>query len=259
MLTTDSRITMLLARGKESDYTTLFTAKLAAGESIAFGGKKEEVLVVPIEGDAEASTSAGRLGLLGGRTDIFNEAATCAYVPPGTELTVASGGAPVMLLVSSAPTDVTDLETKLYTPDQQTIGTVGRDNWSRTVRTILGKDAKAGRLLAGETITPAGNWSSWPPHRHDIDNPPHEVDLEELYYYKVTPADGFGVQFKYQMGVNDECHVVRDGAAMMVTEGFHPFVGAPGYTFYYYWAMAGEGRVPCPFIDPTYAWIQKPG
>jgi 5-deoxy-glucuronate isomerase len=126
------------------------------------------------------------------------------------------------------------------------------------VRTILGPEHTAVRLLLGETINPPGNWSSYPPHRHDRHDPPREVNLEEVYLFKVDPPGGFGVQLRYDLGGAEEAFVVRDDDIAVIRAGFHPVAAASGYALYYLWVMAGDGRVMVPYLDPAHAWVQEP-
>ncbi len=147
---------------------------------------------------------------------------------------------------------------RIVTPADHRVADVGSGNWARQVRTILGPEHAAGRLIVGETVNPPGNWSSYPPHKHDEDNPPHEVQLEEVYYFKFDPPGGFGVQLRYDGKGDpaDEVFVVRDGDVAIIKSGYHPVVGAPGYAFYYLWVMAGHGRRMAPALDPRHAWVQ---
>ena len=117
------------------------------------------------------------------------------------------------------------------------------------------------RLLLGETINPPGNWSSYPPHRHDRHNPPDEVDLEEVYLFRVNPAGGFGIQIRYELDGDraEESFLVRDDDVAVIRSGFHPVAAASGYELYYLWVMAGEGRVMMPHLDPAHAWVQNGG
>jgi len=126
------------------------------------------------------------------------------------------------------------------------------------VRTILGPEHEAGRLLVGETINPPGNWSSYPPHKHDEHRPPLEVQLEEVYLFKVDPPGGFGVQLRYDDD-GEDVRTVRDGDVAVITSGYHPVVAAPGYSLYYLWVRAGNGRVMAPFLQPQHAWFQQSG
>jgi 5-deoxy-glucuronate isomerase len=131
----------------------------------------------------------------------------------------------------------------------------GTGNWARTIRTILGPDDEAARLILGETLNPPGNWSSYPPHKHDRNAPPDEVALEEVYLYRFEPAAGFGVQLVYD-DTDERARIVRDGDVVAIPSGYHPVVAAPGYALYYLWVMAGEGREMAPYLEPPHAWVQ---
>ncbi len=139
---------------------------------------------------------------------------------------------------------------------EQRIAVVGKESWGRTVRTILGPDDAASRLLVGETVhNGTGTWSSFPPHRHDRDLA-EEAKLEEVYYYRIDPADGFAVQLRYDIETDrQDLRTVRDGDTAAIPAGFHPVVAAPGHNLYYLWILAGEERAMRVFIDPRYRWL----
>jgi 5-deoxy-glucuronate isomerase len=120
----------------------------------------------------------------------------------------------------------------------------------------------AQRLIVVEVFTPAGNWSSFPPHKHDVHNPPGEVDLEEIYYYRIDHSEGrpegFAVQKVYTGdGRIDETLTVRDGELVLIPEGYHPVVAAHGYNAYYLNALAGSARSLAASDDPDYAWVRS--
>ncbi len=110
-----------------------------------------------------------------------------------------------------------------------------------------------------EVITPSGNWSSYPPHKHDIHDMPREADLEEIYYYRINSSDGFGLQRLYTAdGSIDEAFVIRDGDLLLVPFGYHAFAMAQGYTGYYLNVLAGDEpvRTMQPSDDPKHAWVR---
>jgi 5-deoxy-glucuronate isomerase len=116
----------------------------------------------------------------------------------------------------------------------------------------------AHRLIVVEVFTPAGNWSSFPPHKHDVHNPPGEVDLEEIYYYRIERTEGFAIQKVYTPDRRiDETLTVRDGELVLVPEGYHPVVAAHGYNVYYLNALAGSARSLAASDDPDYAWVRN--
>ena len=123
---------------------------------------------------------------------------------------------------------------------------------------MLGPDDEAGRLIVGETLSPPGNWSSYPPHKHDRQAAPEEVALEEVYFYRLQPAGGFAVQIVYGDD-RESARIVRDGDVVTIASGYHPVVAAPGYALYYLWVLAGEGRELVPYLDPGHAWVLDDG
>lgn len=238
------------------DLIGLDLATLGAGEAWDTVTDRETAVVI-LSGTVDVTADGASLGSAGGRASVFEGPGHTVYAPPGTRLRLASGGG-ADLAIATAPLDGgTPAAPRVIGPGDQRIADVGRGNWARNVRTILGPEHAAGRLLLGETINPPGNWSSYPPHKHDVHRPPEEVRLEEVYLFKVEPSDGFGVQIRYEEGVS-EAFTVRDGDAAVIRSGYHPVVAAPGYSLYYLWIMAGEGRQMIPFMDPAHAWVAQP-
>ena len=141
-------------------------------------------------------------------------------------------------------------------PADHRVADVGEGNWARRVRTILGPEHAAGRLLVGETVNPAGNWSSYPPHKHDTDDPPREVDLEEIYYFRFRDANGYGLQRVYNNRRDDTVRVTH-GDVVAVRDGFHPFVTAHGYDAYYLNVLAGNRRSMAASDDPAHARLRR--
>jgi 5-deoxy-glucuronate isomerase len=117
------------------------------------------------------------------------------------------------------------------------------------------EDRPAESLLVTEVLTPAGNWSSYPPHKHDIDDPPTETYLEETYYHRMARPEGFAVQLVYTDDHSlDEAIQVRDGDVVLVPRGYHPVAAGPGYDLYYLNVMAGPRRRWLVTTDPAHRW-----
>jgi 5-deoxy-glucuronate isomerase len=241
----------LLTPGKETELIGLDLADLADGETLELN-RDAEIAAVVLSGVVDVEGH----GTAGGRGDVFEGAGHTVYAPPGTLLRFQATGGPAQIVIASAPLgDVRPGTARIIGPDDQDVAERGEGNWARTVRTILGPDDDAGRLLLGETINPPGNWSSYPPHKHDTHEPPREVKLEEVYLFKLDPANGFGIQLRYD-GKGEEAFTVRDGDVAAIPAGYHPVVAAPGYSLCYLWVMAGEGRQMIPYLDPEHAWVQ---
>jgi 5-deoxy-glucuronate isomerase len=249
-------IEALVATGKDTEVIELGYGPLEPGEELALDGRDEAVAVV-LSGTIEAWAGDESLGRAGGRSDPFSEPGHAVYAPPGAPLRLVGGdGGAVVAVTSAAPGDDPPGEARIIGPDDQRIATVGEGTWQRSVRTMLGPEHTASRLLVGETINPPGCWSSYPPHKHDTHEPPEEVRLEEVYLFRVQPENGFGVQILYEPG-QERSFMVRDGEVAVIPSGYHPVVAAPGYELYYLWVMAGQGRVMAPRFDPEHVWVQE--
>jgi 5-deoxy-glucuronate isomerase len=250
----------LLRAGRETALIDLGHGRLEPGATLGVDPSRE-ALVVVLGGVVDAALGGRWLARLGGRASVFEGPGHALFVPDGcaAELTARQAAeivtiqAPPAVAASRAPLR----EPRAIGPADQEIVQRGADNWAREVRTLLGPGDPASRLLAGETVNPPGNWSSYPPHKHDVEAPPDEVQLEEVYLFKFEPASGFGVQVRYGTGAGDEAFVVHDGDAFAIRSGYHPVVAAPGYRLYYLWAMAGAGRQMIPRFDPAHAWVQE--
>jgi len=133
--------------------------------------------------------------------------------------------------------------------------TRGSGRTERTIHNILMEDRPAESLLVTEVVTSGGNWSSYPPHKHDTDDPPRETYLEETYYHRMKRPEGFAVQLVYtdDRSVDEALHV-RDGDVVLVPRGYHPVAAVPGYDLYYLNVMAGPARRWLVTTDPDHRW-----
>lgn len=197
---------------------------------------------------------------IGKRPDVFSGAPAMSYIPPNSQLEIKAEGA-ASLGIFSAPS-TSQAPAALLEGSTVVHNHVGRDNWQRTVYSALGENVPAERLLAGETLNPPGNWSSYPPHKHDRSNPPQEAVLEEVYYFRFKPSQGFGFIWTYT-APNDAdgfstAYVVHDGDTVLLPKGYHPVVAAPGYEMHYTWVLAGEERRYGAWADdPLHAWVRN--
>jgi 5-deoxy-glucuronate isomerase len=243
----------LVSPGSDTDLIKLQLAEIDG--SLRFADDREALIVI-LSGVLDVDADGRALGRAGGRASVFEGSAHAVYAPPDVSVSLTATAGPAVIAIATAPlADAPPGQARIIRPADQRVASVGDANWAREVRTILGPDDDAGRLLVGETITPPGNWSSYPPHKHDQHNPPHEVQLEEVYFFKVDPPAGFGVQLRYDDD-GDEAFRVRDGDVAVITSGYHPVVAAPGYSLYYLWVMAGQGRQMIPSLDPRHAWVR---
>jgi 5-deoxy-glucuronate isomerase len=150
------------------------------------------------------------------------------------------------------------LEPKLVSPDKVSTGLRGGGNVSRQIVDIITPSFPADKLMVIEVYTPGGNWSSFPPHKHDVHNPPAEVDLDEIYYYRIQQPDGFALQHLYSAdGGSEQTVKARNGDAVLVRSGYHPVVAGPGYDVYYLNFLAGSARALAVTEDARHAWIRS--
>ena len=237
-------------------YLSFRVERLRDGENVARNTGGEEIALVPLGGRCAIDTGGERFEL-GERASVFDGMPWALYLPRDTPYTVTPRG-DVEVAVSGALADER-LEPRLVSPDDVQIEVRGSGNATRQINHILKPEFPAQRLLVVEVFTPAGNWSSYPPHKHDVDDPPGEVVLEEVYYYRTQsePPGAFAVQRLYspQYGT-DMTETVRDGDIMLVPHGYHTTAAAHGYDLYYLNGLAGDRRSMASADDPELAWIR---
>lgn len=238
------------------DYLSFRARRLAKGESFSDETGNSEMGLVVLGGRCSVESSAGSWPNLGGRAHVFNGLPYALYLPIETSFTVrAESDCDLALCFCRAELK---FPARLVTPDDVEVEIRGGANATRQINHILKPEFPAQRLLIVEVYTPSGNWSSYPPHKHDVHNPPAEVDLEEIYYYKIDHPDGYAIQKVYTPDRNiDATLTVRDGELVLIPEGYHPVVAAHGYNVYYLNALAGSARSMAASDDPAYAWVRE--
>jgi len=190
---------------------------------------------------------------LGPRRSVFAGYPHALYLPAGTSFRVHADVA-TELADGRAPAR-RRTEPKHIRPEDCGFEIRGGGNATRQIVDIMPPGFPADRLLVCEVFTPSGNWSSYPPHKHDQDRPPGEVKLEEIYYYRFEHPDGYGFQRLYD-GRTDRTVAVRHGDVVTVRSGYHPFVTAYGYNAYYLNVLAGTRRSMAASDDPRYAALR---
>jgi 5-deoxy-glucuronate isomerase len=191
---------------------------------------------------------------IGERSSVFNGQAYGVYIPSHSSYEIR-GEEDGEIAIAKSPSDL-ESEPRLITPREVKVNLRGKGNFQRNVYDIIDSDIKAQRLLVGETINPPGNWSSYPPHKHDEDNLPTESKLEELYFFKVNPPEGFGLIRLYDK-TKDKVYTVQNNDVVVIDKGYHPVAAAPGYSLYYLWILAGEKRTLFPNDDPQHSWVKN--
>ncbi|WGM40060.1 5-deoxy-glucuronate isomerase [Caulobacter sp. NIBR1757] len=239
------------------DHVGFKVVNLADGQSASEAAGMRETCLVVLTGKADITVGTETHKGLGGRASVFEDAAPAAvYVPAGQAWSVTAQGA-VELAVCSAP-GTGQGASRVIEPTKMSREVRGSGTNTRYVRNILPETEPADSLLVVEVITPGGHWSSYPPHKHDTATAGEETALEETYYHRLNPPQGFAFQRVYTDDRSlDETVCVQDGDVVMVPRGYHP-VGAPhGYDLYYLNVMAGPKRQWIFRNDPAHDWIAK--
>lgn len=238
------------------EFITFRVRQLAAGDSWQGEATREEACLVLLCGTVRVSCDEGAFEILGPRQDVFESYPHAFYVPHGHTFRVEA--VTRSELAECRAPSTRDLRPVLVRPEDCGYEVRGGGNATRQIVDILPPDFPADRLLICEVFTPAGNWSSYPPHKHDADDPPREVDLEETYYFRMRDPDGYAFQRLYTAGGRrDETYKVAHGDLLLIREGYHPFVTAYGYDAYYLNVLAGTRRSMAASDDPRYAHLRK--
>lgn len=250
------------------EYISFRAVTLAPGQKLSGLTDDSETGIVILGGRCDLEITGGqRWEDIGGRADVWDRTPPYTLLlPPGqrydilarTDLHLAVCGARCKRSVPP----------RLITPDQVKTETRGAGGTERYIQHILPESAEAGALLLVEVYTPACHWSSYPPHKHDTDDDPHEAYLEETYYYRIRATDpdaeqknprrGYAIQRVYTDDRRlNETLVVGDGDLALVPRGYHPVAAAPGYDCYYLNVMAGHRRLWQFRVDPDHAWLMN--
>lgn len=262
---TDLRVKPAGASGKVHDitpesagwgYVGFGLYRLKAGETAGEATGDREAILVLVEGRAEISAGGRSFGEIGGRLSVFERSKPWSvYVPDHADWS-ARATTDLTLAVCTAP-GKGGHEPRVIAPDDVITMTRGKGGNTRFINAIAMEDQDfADSLLVTEVFTPQGNWSSYPPHRHDEDDFPRMTYLEETYYHRINPAHGFGFQRVFtEDGSLDQSIAVADGDVVLVPKGHHP-CGVPwGYDMYYLNVMAGPLRKWRFQNHPDHDWI----
>ena len=230
--------------------------RLAAGQTLSLATGTREHCIVVLSGKVEARAGDVGFGVIGGRSSPFEPDPWSLYVPAGLTWSVTAQG-PCELAVCSAP-GRPGRAPRVIAPRDVGCLTRGTGTNVRHVRNILPETEPADGLLVVEVVTPAGNWSSYPPHKHDTDRLPLESQLEETYYHRLSPPQGFAFQRVYTDDrALDETLCAQDGDVVLVPRGYHPVAAPHGYDLYYLNVMAGPKRVWKFANDPAHEWLVR--
>ncbi|MEO7268572.1 MAG: 5-deoxy-glucuronate isomerase [Knoellia sp.] len=249
-------------------HTSLRVADLGPGASLTHETGPDEVVVVPLAGSVTIEVSDSEAIVLDGRVSVFDGPSDTAYLPRQRSITLRNSGTGVARVALCGARATTDREprriaAKEAQPELRGAGTASREVRAFGLPPVLDADA----ILVCEVITPAGNWSSWPPHKHDEDHPGVESELEEIYYFETRSTDPRGtdpVGYQRVYGTGDRpidvLTEVRTGDVVLVPHGWHgPAMAAPDADLYYLNVMAGPGTQRAWLIadDPAHAWVRE--
>ena len=252
----------LTQEGAGWSWSSLRVLALVPGGSHVFNTDGDEMILLPLEGGCRVSCSGERFELAG-RVNVFSGPSDFAYLPVDSDVEVLSEGGGRFALAGAKASR--RLPPRRGSGDEVALEVRGAGSSSRGIANYcMPGTFDADRLIACEVVTPGGNWSSWPPHKHDEDRP-GETELEEIYYFCVAegPSRSEGVAYQRVYGTPerpiDVLAEVRSGDVVLIPHGYHgPSMAAPGYDLYYLNVMAGPGeRAWSVSFDPAHDWVRS--
>jgi 5-deoxy-glucuronate isomerase len=243
------------------DFLHFAARKMYQNEQWSFDTGESELAMVVLGGVCEVISDRGAWRDIGRRPNVFNGMPYTLYLPRQTRFTVVACGDQVDIACGWCLAEE-DHPPRLVTPADVQIEIRGGGNATRQINKMIPPGFDCCRIVVVEVFTPAGNWSSFPPHKHDqhiLDGQGNilEADLEEIYFYKISRPEGFAYQRIYTPDRRlDELILVRDNQLVLSPEGYHPVVAAHGYDCYYLNMLAGSAQSLAASDDPDYTWIK---
>jgi 5-deoxy-glucuronate isomerase len=237
------------------EWMSFVVRRLVPGETLPLHTQDEEMALVFLGGRCVADWGEGEVSI-GGRKNVFDGLSYTLYLPSSNR--VALKAETTCEIAACRVPSTASLQPRLITPKDLSSNLRGGENASRQIVDVMPPDFPADKLVVVEVYTPGGNWSSYPPHKHEVHNPPVEVDLDEIYYYRMKDPGAFAFQNLYSSDhARDSILKVRDGDAVLVRDGYHPVVAGPGYDIYYLNFLARTSRSMMVTEDPDHAWLRS--
>ena len=242
--------------------------RLPPGGQWSFETGAHELVLVTLCGVIDVDSERGAWAGIGGRSSVFAGPPYALYLPVETRFTVTSRAGAEFAAAWTAADQA--FPPRLATPADVAVELRGGENATRQINSLLPPGFPCQRLVVVEVYTPGGNWSSYPPHKHDVqrlapDGGLLEADLDEIYYYRMDRPEGYAFQRVYtdpdsplaRAGLPfDVTLTPRDNDVVLVPEGYHPVACPPGYTAYYLNILAGSAQSLAGSDDPQYAWVK---
>lgn len=244
------------------EFVNFEVRRVTEGQRWAAATGEHEAAIVLLGGRCQVESARGRWPGLGRRPNVFTGMPYALYLPRRTEFTLTALTPAVDLAYCWVPTD-RDHAPALVTPADSQIEIRGGGNATRQINSIIPPGFACHRLVCVEVYTPGGNWSSYPPHKHDVHRVDGagrvvEADLEEIYFYQFDRPQGFAVQRVYTGDRHlDAVIVAQHNDTVLVPEGYHPVSAAYGYTCYYLNVLAGSAQSLANAEDPDHAWVKQ--
>lgn len=237
------------------EWMSFFVRRLQPGDIFRTYTEKEEAAFVLLGGTCLADWGQGNMRI-GRRKDVFDGFPYVLYLPAGSSVTFTAET--LCEIAECRVPSETASHPKLVTPKDVVSSIRGGGNVSRQIVDAISPAFPADKLMVIEVYTPGGNWSSYPPHKHEVHAPPGEVDLDEIYYYRIRQPEGFAFQHLYSSDKTSERTLkTRDGDVVLVRNGYHPVVAGPGYDVYYLNFLAGSARALAVTEDANHVWIRS--
>jgi 5-deoxy-glucuronate isomerase len=229
--------------------------RLLPDETLSLQTRDEEMVLVILSGQCVGDWGEGKAPI-GGRMTVFDGLPYALYLPPGNRVTLKAET--LCEIAECRVPSTASLLPRLIRPQDISSNLRGGENASRQIVDVLPPEFPADKLVVVEVYTPGGNWSSYPPHKHEVHNPPAEADLDEIYYYRMKGAHAFAFQNLYSSDrTRSSVLKVHDGDAVLVRDGYHPVVAGPGYDVYYLNFLAGTSRSMMVTEDPEHVWLRS--